>query len=94
MKRSNQLPTHQQSTLPNGVSNCLRRLLHNRSVAATTGLHVVRVDARCRACGKPALPRLLAAVVVNVLEIKGVQMPRKVAEYRQADVDEQIYGLC
>ncbi len=47
------------------------------AVAAAAGLHSVAVDARSTGRREAAFPRLLAAVVVDVLEVKGVQMAGK-----------------
>lgn len=70
-------------------SSCL---VHDRAVSLAASLHIVRVHTRCRPGGVAALVRLLAAVKVDVLEVKGVQVARDVSEKGQADVDKQVYA--
>ncbi len=68
------------------------RLVHNSAVSLAASLHIVRVYTRCWPGGVAALVRLLSAVKVDVLEVKGVQVARDVSENGQADVDEQVYA--
>lgn len=65
-------------------------LLGNSSVSLSTSLHVIRIHARRGTSGVLSLPRLLAAVVVDVLNVEGVDVSGDVTEKRQAYVDEQI----
>lgn len=62
--------------------------MSNRSVALSSSLHIIRVHARRGSCRKTALARLLSAVVVDVLEVEGVDVTRDEAQESQADVDE------
>ena len=64
--------------------------LSNRSVSLPASLHVVRVYARCRTRGESSFSRLLTSVVVNVLDVEGVDVSGDVTEKCQADVDEQV----
>lgn len=66
--------------------------MHDRAISLAASLHIVRVHTRCRPGGVAALVRLLSAVKVDVLEVKGVQVARDVSEKGQADVDKQVYA--
>lgn len=61
------------------------------SVALSSGLNIVGVDTRSSRSRVAALVGLLATVVVDVLEIKGVDVTRDVTENSQANVDKQIW---
>lgn len=54
--------------------------MSNRSVALSSSLHIIRVHARGRSCRKAALARLLSAVVVDVLEVEGMDVTRDEAQ--------------
>ena len=64
--------------------------MSNRSIALSSSLHIIGVNAWCRSCRKATLAGLLSAVVVDVLQVESVDMTRNVAQKGQADVDEQI----
>lgn len=64
----------------------------NSSIALAAGLDVVRVDARRTVGREASLVRLLAAVVVDVLKVEGVDMAGNVPEDREADIDKQVCG--
>jgi len=57
-----------------------------------TTLHVVAVNARCASSDDAALSCLFLAIVVDVLDVEGVDVTRDVPQYRQADVDEEIHS--
>lgn len=61
-----------------------------RAVALASRLYIIRVHTwRWSSCKSP-LARLLAAIVIRVLDVECVDMARYVAQKSQADVDEQI----
>lgn len=61
-----------------------------RAVALTSILHIIRVHARRWSSCESPLARLLATIVIHVLDVECVDMTRYVAQNGQADVDEQI----
>lgn len=61
-----------------------------RAVALTSSLHIIRVHARRWSSCESPLARLLATIVIHVLDVECVDMTRYVAQNGQADVDEQI----
>lgn len=64
--------------------------MSHRAVALASRLYIIRVHARRWSSCKSPLARLLAAIVIHVLDVECVDMPRYVAQNGQADVDEQI----
>ena len=66
--------------------NGSNRLLDARRPAV---LHLLAVDAGSGRADD-ALARLVAALVVDVLDVEGVDVPGEVPEHRQQDVDEQV----
>lgn len=67
-------------------------LLHRPVPPLSTALDAVTVDARRPLRGGQPVADLLAAVVVDVEDVEGVDRSGDEAEDRQADVDEQIWG--
>jgi len=55
-----------------------------------TSLHVVAVHAGGSRRRDTPLSRLLAAVIVDILDVEGMEVARDVTEYREADVDEEV----
>jgi hypothetical protein len=55
-----------------------------------SGLNIVAVDAWRRSVVVEALGGLFLSVVINIFQIEGVNMPRKKAKEREADVDEKV----
>lgn len=82
---NNNQPSHLHSR-----TTFLSSRLDNRAVALSASLDIVRVHTRRRAGGIAALVGLLAAVKVDVLQVKGVQMAGDVSEKRQANVDKEV----
>lgn len=62
----------------------LLRGLDDRTIAVTTGLDSLAVDAWGTRSREAALPCLLSPVVVDILEVEGVEMSRNEAGRRRA----------
>ena len=59
-------------------------------MANTTRLYIAAVDAPSMLPSEPTLVGLLATVVVDIFNVKGVDVAGDIAEKREADVDKQI----
>lgn len=68
----------------------LGRGLDDGAVAVAAGLDVFGVDTRGATAGDPSFARQLAAVVVDVLEVEGVDVAREVTQQRETDVDDKV----
>ncbi len=79
--------------MPSG-QDALAGVLGNGSVAVAARLDPVAVDGGGGAGRKAALARQLLAVVVDVLEVEGVQVAGEVAEDGQTDVDQEVWPFA
>lgn len=64
--------------------------MSDRSVALPACLDVIRVHAWRRTSWETSFPSLLSSIVVNIFDVEGMDMTRKVSEERQANVDKEI----
>lgn len=60
--------------------------MDNRAIPVASSLHPLAVDARGPRCREATLSCLLPAIIVDVLQVKGVEVSRKVAVERGVSV--------
>ena len=60
------------------------------SITATSGLHVIGIDHRGTPRSEATMPRLFPPVIVDPLDVEGVEVAGDDSKDSEADVDEEI----